>query len=522
MIQDFSTLLALSIFVVALLPIVYHFYDPKGFRKYPTQNWLSGISYLGYCWEVARNHEHFHSHRLHEAHKRYPVMRVGPNWLSFTKAQAAKDIYGYTSSCSKAAIYDSLSGGGRHLVNITEKSIHSGRRRMMAAAYAPRHSEKWEKGIAESMANLLLHMDERCTGPLNDSHDASLGELGFEAMYWSNLYTYEVIIKIGLSQDMGWLKAGNDLVEITNPDGTTKTISAIQCLHAGSRASAVLVWDTQRFPLYKHIAMRLSKSYAEHVKQAADWRTLVTRMARERTVRFEAGEALDDLFEPMMVGKGGEKPDIHDRDRIAEVDQMINGGGDGPAISLTCTLYHLIKNPAALGRLREELDDALGHSDGTAPWSKVRNLEYLKACIDESMRLLPPVATDLLRKTAPEGLKVDTEMVPGNTIVSVSAYSAHRDPDVFDDPETFRPERWLIRGEDKLKEMRAVYIPFSLGTRACIGRNITTVLQTIFLSTLIKRYEFALPNPDWEMEFEEYFNLWPIQLPLRIWRRATT
>lgn len=179
-----------------------------------------------------------------------------------------------------------------------------------------------------------------------------------------------------------------------------------------------------------------------------------------------------------------------------------------------------MKNPTALSKLREEVDKALSPSDRIASWPRVKGLEYLKACIDESMRLSPPVATDLLRKTPPEGLRVGTELVPGNTIVSVSAYSAHRDQQVFQDPDTFRPERWLVRGEDKLKQMRAVFIPFSLGTRACIGRNITIVEQMVFLATLVARYEFALPSLDWELEFEEYFNLWPIKLPLKVWHRG--
>ncbi|KAF2257848.1 benzoate 4-monooxygenase cytochrome P450 [Lojkania enalia] len=480
---------------------------------------MSGISYLGYCWEIARSHKYIHSRRLHDAHGKHPVMRVGPDWLSFGKAQAAKDIYGYASSCSKAAIYDALSGGGRHLVNISDKSKHSARRRMVAAAYAPRHSEKWEMSIAESMTHLLTQMDRRCTTPLEAGQDVDPNELNFEAMHWSNLFTFEVIIKIGMSKDMRWVEMGNDLIEITNADGTTKKISAVHCLHAGSRAAAVLVWDTERFSLYQSIAKRLSKKYAEHLQQAADWRKAVSNITRERMERFKNGEVLDDLFQPMMTGRRGEEPDIRDQDRIAEADQMINGGGDGPAISLCSTLYYLVKNPATLTRLREEIDNALSPSDRIAPWSKVRNLEYLKACIDESMRLSPPVATDLLRKTPPEGLKVDTEMVPGNTTVSISAYSAHRDPDIFEDPEAFRPERWLIRGEDKLKDMRAVFIPFSLGTRACIGRNITIVVQTVFLATLVKRYEFALPDLNWELEFDEYFNLWPLKLPLKLWQR---
>lgn len=197
----------------------------------------------------------------------------------------------------------------------------------------------------------------------------------------------------------------------------------------------------------------------------------------------------------------------------------VNGGADGPAISLANTLYYLVKNPETLVKLRQELDSALSPADHVAPWAKVKNLPYLRACIDESMRLSPPVATDLARRTPPQGTKIDDQMVPGNTVVSISAYTAHRDPEVFPDPEEYRPERWLIKGDDRLKAMLAVYIPFTTGSRGCIGRNVTILMQMVFISTLCHRYEFALPSRDWELTWEDYFNLWPVELPMKIWRR---
>jgi cytochrome P450 len=198
---------------------------------------------------------------------------------------------------------------------------------------------------------------------------------------------------------------------------------------------------------------------------------------------------------------------------------LVNGGADGPAISLACTLYYLAKYPEKLAKLREELDSALSPSDTVTPWSKVKNLAYLRACVNESMRLAPPVATDLVRKTPPAGARIDDQIVPGDTVVSISAYTAHRDPEVFPDPEAFLPERWLMKGDDRLREMLAVFIPFSAGSRSCIGRNITILEQLVFVATLCYRYEFALPSKEWEMEFEDYFNLWPVNLPMKIWRR---
>lgn len=183
------------------------------------------------------------------------------------------------------------------------------------------------------------------------------------------------------------------------------------------------------------------------------------------------------------------------------------------------TLYYLIRNPRTLDKLRAEVDAVLEPSDKLATWAKIKSLPYLRACIDEAMRLTPPVATELIRRTPSGGACIDGRIIPGDTNVSIAAYTAHRDPTVFQDPEEYIPERWMEKGSDHLKEMLAVFIPFSAGTRGCIGRNVSILMQATCIATMVHRFEFALPDPTWEMEFEEWFNLWPLKMPMKVWPR---
>lgn len=184
------------------------------------------------------------------------------------------------------------------------------------------------------------------------------------------------------------------------------------------------------------------------------------------------------------------------------------------------TLYYLVRYPHTFVQLRAELDGVLSPEEKVASWARVKNLPYLRACIDEAMRLAPPVATELIRRTPPDtNTIIAGEVIPPDTNVSIAAYTAHRDPYVFPNPTTFNPSRWLAKDSEHLREMRAILIPFSTGTRGCIGRNVSIVMQAMCVATLVCHYDFALKEPDWEMEFEEWFNLWPMKLPLQIWRR---
>jgi cytochrome P450 len=169
-----------------------------------------------------------------------------------------------------------------------------------------------------------------------------------------------------------------------------------------------------------------------------------------------------------------------------------------------------------LEKLREELDGALDEDEVVAPYDKVKHLPYLRACLDESMRLFPPTTFGLPRRTPPEGAPVVGDYIPGNTTVSISSYVAHRDPSVFPDPETYNPDRWY--GEAG-KELQPYFIAFSAGARGCIGRNISYLEQMVLLASLLHRYEFALPDPQWEPKRRENFNLSPGPMPLKVWRR---
>ena len=195
---------------------------------------------------------------------------------------------------------------------------------------------------------------------------------------------------------------------------------------------------------------------------------------------------------------------------------MLNAGSDTTALAINNVMFHLLSNPVCLVRLREEIDLVMNAGEDVAAYDTVRHLPYLRACLDESLRLTPPTTFGLPRRTPPEGFRILDEWIPGDTTVSISAYVAHRDPVVFPDPECYLPERWL--GE-KGKELQPYFLSFSAGARGCIGRNISYLEQTVLLATVLHRYEFALPYTGWQQHRYETFNLMAGEMPLKVWKR---
>ncbi|KAK9414077.1 putative Cytochrome P450 monooxygenase [Seiridium unicorne] len=507
---------------VVLWPVVVYFYDAKGFRKYPRQNLLSGFTGMGYNWEIGRKHKVVRTRRLHELHqKKGDVIRLAPNWLSFSSAAAVKDIYGHNSALSKNEVYVALQENGRHLGNIISKSYHSERRHLVASYYAPKNIESWEPKIIDLVTSLVKNVDRMCTAPLKPGELPEKKDLLYDGNRWGLMFAMESASRIGLSANLGFIERGSDAFEMIKPDGTTEMISPIDSLRGYYGAAATLIWDGRLFQTLKLLSGKTSSYYAKALVQSDHWRYFLNKLVNDRITRHDSGEYLNDLFQPMLEDrKTGNQPDIPLRDKVAEMDQMFNGSTDGTGGSLVNTLYYLVKHPDTMQRVRAELDDALGPNVVAAPWSKVKSLPYLKACIDEAQRLAPPVAGDLPRKTPPgSSCTIAGVTVPELTDCSISAYTAQRDPEIFPDPEAFKPERWLIKGEDHLKRMLDVYLVFTMGARMCMGKSVTILVQSVYLATLLHRYEFAFESPDWEVERTERFNLWAGDMPLKVWRR---
>ncbi|KAF2808886.1 cytochrome P450 [Mytilinidion resinicola] len=498
-----------------LRPVFNYFRDVKGFRKYPAINPIAGITNLGFMWEARKG---FRSKTLYEMHKMHPVIRIGPNSLSYGRPQAIKDIYGHGSPCTKDLFYSALAGSHFHLADVLDKPEHARKRKVLSSAYALKNLEGWEHKVSDKTARFITGCDKHCTTPLiKGAPGPDPKDLTFDYRAWTNFFTLDAIADIGLSERLGFLDQGSDLVRGEKMNGEIHTIDSYRrCLHATARAQSQIVWAYDWYTLNEKITRILPTSFKSLWKLNEGWNDIVWHRAMQRLRRYQAGEKLDDFFQALMEDKNGHPNNLEWGEIVAEVSIMMNAGSDTTAIAMNNVMYWLLKTPAALAKLRAEIDSVLDEDEVVAPYDKVRHLPYLRACLDESMRITPPTTFGLPRRTPPGGHTIEGTFVPGETSVSMSAYVAHRDPTIFPEPEKFIPERWL---QPDSKDLQVYFIAFSAGARGCIGRNISYLEQTVLLSSVIHRYEFALPEQSWTPTWKESMNCAPDSMPLKVWRR---
>ncbi|RDW80368.1 hypothetical protein BP5796_05066 [Coleophoma crateriformis] len=511
-----ATAATLSIFVYFIaLPVVTYFRDPKGLRRYPNLNFISGISDLGFVWEANKP---FRSNALLKAHEKHPVIRIGPNSLSYGDVAAIKDIYGHNTKCIKDMFYDTLAGTHHHLADVRDKADHQRKRRIMASAYALKNLENWEHKVTDKTVRMLKALDGLCTAPLKAAARGipAPEDLTVDYRAWANFFTLDAIADIGISERLGFLDQGHDLCTAEKMDGTLYQVNYRQCLHATARAQAGLVWAYEWFPLLCSISKVVSSEYRRRWKLSEGWNDIVYHRATQRLKRYRAGEKLDDFFQCLMEDKNGQANGMEWGEIVAEISIMMNAGSDTTAIALNNAIFLMAKNPRCLQKLREELDSVLDDNDVVTPYDKVKHLPYLRACLDEALRLFPPTTFGLPRRTPPEGSSIMGEYIPGDTSVSMSSYVAHRDEKVFPNAEEYQPERWL---DENAKDLQRAFITFSAGARGCIGRNISYLEQAVVLASVVHRYDFCLASPVWEPDRWETFNLSPGPMPMKFWRR---
>lgn len=496
-----------------IYPVLVYLRDAKGLRRYPAFHPLAGITNLPFMGEAMAG---FRSKTLYEMHKTHPVIRTGPNSLSYGSLDAIKDIYGHGTKCTKGLFYETLSGTHFHLADVVDKLDHQRKRRALSAAYALKNLENWEFKVADKTERFLRAADRHCTLPLKKGFRPDAADLTFNYRDYSNFFTLDAIADIGLSERLGFLDQGHDLVKAERMDGTIHYVNYRECLHATARAQAVLVWSEKWYNFSVALSKLVSPDFRKWWKLNEGWNDIVYHRATQRLKRYEAGEKLPDFFQAIMDHNDENDSGVEWGEVVAEISIMMNAGSDTTAIAMNNVVFWLLKHPACLARLREEIDAVLDADEVIAPYDKVKHLPYLRACLDESLRITPPTTFGLPRRTPPEGANILGDFIPGDTTVSISAYVAHRDPKIFPDPESYNPDRWL---GDKGKDLQPYFISFSAGARGCIGRNISYLEQTVLLASVVHRYELALPYPEWEPERRETMNLSPGPMPLKIWRR---
>lgn len=219
--------------------------------------------------------------------------------------------------------------------------------------------------------------------------------------------------------------------------------------------------------------------YGKHMAGRATLDAYVYELIEHRR---KDGRDTGDVLSMLLSAQdeGVTMTDVQVRDQTMT---LFAAGHETTANALSWTFYLLSENPQARATLQAELARVLAGRDPAV--DDLPNLPYLEWVMNESLRMYPPAWTQGRR--AREAFDLAGYTFPAGTVVMFSQWVLHHLPDIWGDPETFRPERWDPAREQKVPQ--GAYFPFGAGPRMCIGAPFAQLEARLLLATILQRFE---------------------------------
>ena len=329
---------------------------------------------------------------------------------------------------------------GRHSVLLLDEGAHMAQRKLMLP---PFHGERM-RGYEHTMAEVAAREIERW--PAGQTLSA-----------WPTMQaiTLEVIMRtvFGVT-DSDRLKRLGDVLRDT-----------VAWVAKPSRLAMIALLGPSR--------LAKNRSF-QHAMQPAD--ELIYEEIRARREASDLEER-DDVLSLLLQARHDDGSPMSDEELRDELMTLLVAGHETSATALAWALEALCRHPAALARLREEIDAGQD--------------EYLDAVIKETLRLRPVLAVVLRRLTEP--MEIGGRLLPAGVNVAPCIYLIHRRADVYPDPRAFRPERFLEQPAGTY-----TWIPFGGGVRRCLGASFAQFEIKVVLRELVARLDIspARPRPE--------------------------
>ena len=248
---------------------------------------------------------------------------------------------------------------------------------------------------------------------------------------------------------------------------------------------------------------RLPQKTAESVRVIDEF--VYNLIAQRRTEDKDTGDVLSMLLAAQEEDAALTDKQIHDH-----VLTFVAAGHETAQNTLAWTFYLLSKNPLTLQKLLAELHTVLA---GRVPTlNDLPDLPYLEGVINESWRFYPPAWRQA--RQAVNDFELDGYHIPARTVTILSQWILHNLPDVWGDPQNFRPERWDQANGQKIPQ--GAYFPFGLGPHICIGMPFAQLETRLLLATILQRYIPRLA-PNAHIVFQPLVTLRPkYGMPMRL------
>ncbi|KAH8879297.1 benzoate 4-monooxygenase cytochrome P450 [Thozetella sp. PMI_491] len=408
------------------------------------------------------------------------VLRVSPNQIIFNDPQALKDLVGRSDVYKGHFALRVIGFAGNNVSTVNDPAEHRRKRRILAPGFSN---------------SVLAEQEPLIIGPLTDKlvekvHDAPNGVVNLSSLF--DCATTDIIGALSFGANFGMLDQLEKHPFLHVLPDVLRWSVIVQCIPEWFQC---MTWINHRGP--KWAVPKPMRGVVDFAKYHMD-----ERKKRDAVETAEDKTGHRDIMSVIEVGNEkfrgtpGYQP-LNQYELLGEATTLVAGGGDTVATALTTIMFHLGQNPEIMEKLCKEVRQTFETFDAIDSHTVGQKIPYLDAVANEAMRVTPVLPGAMWRR-ADHPLVVCGHPVPAGTDAGAMRWCIFRNPKCFHDPTSFNPQRWIDDNGDNLDAC----IPFGIGPRTCIGRNIAWMELRLIVSKLLWSFDWTpitkeLNNPDY-------------------------
>ncbi|RPB27261.1 cytochrome P450 [Terfezia boudieri ATCC MYA-4762] len=418
---------------------------------------------------------------LYHAHRKYgKFVRFTPNCISVNDAVAVNEIYGNGRNVQKSSFYSVMPPypHATDIHSVIDKALHGRKRRVMAQAFL----ETAIKGMEDTVLTHIRTFVRSLGTDSCENENPGIGE--------SNASRNMVYRSIWLTFDVtGDLSFGKSFDMLTREEWRFWPTLIDRAIHR--HAIAGISIKIHKLGLGNYLFPAIAEGQKTFIKYSKE-------QAKER-VALGAG-VRKDFFHYLLNAKDPQTGEGYSMSELwGESNVLIVAGSHTPSVALAATFFFLANYPKVLAELTtlvrttfSDCEEIRSEKFSTPECQPAYKL--VRACLDEAMRMAPPIPTTLLRQVLKGGITIAGKYFPEGVDIATPCFTLHMNEEYYPDPFTYNPKRFLADKAESLEAFqraRNAFAPFSIGPRNCIGRSLAYLELTLTLARTVWMYDFV-------------------------------
>ncbi|KAH9902238.1 benzoate 4-monooxygenase cytochrome P450 [Xylariomycetidae sp. FL2044] len=415
-------------------------------------------------------------------------IRVTPNSVIFCDPRAHADIYSMKSNVRRSPFYVGLTKSIReqNTLNTIDPTEHARKRKILDTGFT-------DVSVSTAATFITQHIDRWHQIMLDEHGSSTEWSASMDFSHKIDHLAFDIMGELAFGRSFNTKEPGeNPLKEVPN---TTIQYFKFYYPMCHSPLLSLIIWLKPR-GLDRLMELVTPQHLHEFDKFVIDSVTKRLELYEKQKTLAENERRRDIMYFLCQAQDSSTGHKTYTEVELrAEALLLIIAGSDTTTTILSGILWYLTRYPRCYQKLVDELQGTFETPEDAVHGPKLVGCKYLRACIDETMRLVPPGPSESPREVLPGGINIMNEHYPPGTIVSTSPWSDGRNEEVYGDPAVFRPERWIATEDagvttEMVAKIRSNLRPFRSGPGNCAGKNIAMAEIMLVVAKTLLRFDF--------------------------------